>query len=87
MHWIVDNISDQSLLNTASWRFIIPQLYKMHPNDEINLNISVSSLPTIKIEKQQIDVTIPLDVVIDVLDAGEVIPVAGFSMVRLVKHL
>ncbi|XP_022846036.1 putative BPI/LBP family protein At1g04970 isoform X1 [Olea europaea var. sylvestris] len=81
MHWIVDNISDQSLLNTASWRFIIPQLYKMYPNDEINLNISVSSLPTIKIEKQQIDVTIPLDVVIDVLDAGEVIPVAGFSMV------
>ncbi|CAI9773405.1 unnamed protein product [Fraxinus pennsylvanica] len=81
MHWIVDNISDQSLLNTAGWRFFIPQLYKLYPNDDINLNISVSSLPTIKIEKQQIDATIPLDVVIDVLDAGEVIPVAGFSTV------
>ncbi|KAL2472924.1 putative BPI/LBP family protein [Forsythia ovata] len=81
MHWIVDNVSDQSLLNTAGWRFIIPQLYKLYPNDDINLNISVSSLPTIKIEKQHIVATIPLDVVIDVLDAGEVIPVAGVSMV------
>ncbi|KAL2523741.1 putative BPI/LBP family protein [Abeliophyllum distichum] len=81
MHWIVDNVSDQSLLNTAGWRFIVPQLYKLYPNDDINLNISVSSLPTIKIEKQQIVATIPLDVVIDVLDAGEVIPVVGISMV------
>ncbi|CAI9760396.1 unnamed protein product [Fraxinus pennsylvanica] len=81
MHWIIDNVSDQHILNTAGWRFIVPQLYKLYPDHDINLNISVSSLPTIKFGMQQIDATIPLDMVIDVSDAGEIIPVVGISMV------
>ncbi|KAI3456871.1 hypothetical protein Pfo_013534 [Paulownia fortunei] len=81
MHWIVDKVPDQSLLNTAGWRFIIPQLYKMYPNHDMNLNLSVSSPPIIKVEKQQIKATIPLDVVIDVLNVEEVIPVVCISMV------
>lgn len=87
MNWIVEYASDRYLLNTSVWRFIVPQLYKLYPDDDIKLNISVSSLPTIKFGKQQIDATIPLDMVIDVSDAGEIIPVAGISMVRLVKCL
>ncbi|KAK6132984.1 hypothetical protein DH2020_033275 [Rehmannia glutinosa] len=81
MHWMVDKVPDQSLLNTAWWRFIIPQLYKMYPNHDMNLNISVSSSPTIKVEKQQIKAKIPLDLVIDVLDVEEVIPVVCISTV------
>lgn len=81
MHWMVDEVPDQSLLNTAGWRFIIPQLYKMYPNCDMNLNLSVSSLPTIEVEKQQIKATVPLDVVIDVLDEDGVIPVACISVV------
>ncbi|KAI3466458.1 hypothetical protein Pfo_023121 [Paulownia fortunei] len=81
MHWVVDKVPDQSLLNTAGWRFIIPQLYKMYPNHDMNLNLSVSSPPIIKVEMQQIKAKIPLDVVIDVLDVEEVIPVACISMV------
>ncbi|KAL2495866.1 putative BPI/LBP family protein [Forsythia ovata] len=80
MHWIVDKVPDQSLLNTAEWRFIVPQLYKLYPNDNIILNISVSSPPIIKIGNQQIHSTIPLDMVLDVLDADKVIPVACISM-------
>ncbi|KAL8046323.1 hypothetical protein ABFX02_08G170500 [Erythranthe guttata] len=81
LHWIVDNVPDQSLLNTAGWRFIIPQLYKKYPNRDMNMNLSVFSPPIIEVEKQQIRGKIPLDVVIDVLDADEVIPVACISIV------
>ncbi|GFQ00784.1 putative bpi/lbp family protein at1g04970 [Phtheirospermum japonicum] len=79
MHWMVDKASDQSLLNTAEWRFIVPQLYKMYPNHDMNLNLSVSSLPTIRVENQQIKAEIPLDVVVDVLDVDKVIPVVCVS--------
>lgn len=51
----------------------------------MNLNLSVSSLPVIEVDKQQIKAKIPLDVVIDVLDVEEVIPVACISLVSLVK--
>ncbi|KAG8365115.1 hypothetical protein BUALT_Bualt18G0070800 [Buddleja alternifolia] len=81
MHWIVDKVPDQYLLNTTWWRFIIPQLYKMYPNHDMNLNLSVSSSPIIKVVKQRIKATIPLDVVINVLDVEEVTPVACISMV------
>lgn len=81
MHWIVDKIPDQSLLNTAGWRFIIPQLYKKYPNHDMNLNISVSSPPIIDIENRQIKAKIPLDMVIDVLDGQEVVPVVSISLV------
>lgn len=87
MHWIVDKIPDQSLLNTAGWRFIIPQLYKKYPNHDMNLNISVSSPPTIEVETRKIKAKIPLDMVIDVLDGQEVIPVVCISLVSLVKSL
>lgn len=81
MSWIIDKVPDQSLLNTAGWRFIIPRLYKQYPNHEMNLNLSVSALPTIKVEMQQIKTTIPLDVVINVLDGDEIVPVACISTV------
>ncbi|CAA3032502.1 BPI LBP family At1g04970 [Olea europaea subsp. europaea] len=80
MHWIIDEVPDQSLLNTTEWRFIVPQLYKMYPNDNIILNMSVSSPPIIEIRKQQIHATIPIDMVVDVLSADEVISVACISM-------
>lgn len=87
MYWIVDKVPDQSLLNTAEWRFFFPRLYKLYPNDDINLNISVSSPPIIEIGNQQIHTMIPLDMVINVLDADKAIPVACISMVSLLKQL
>ncbi|KAF7831337.1 pectinesterase QRT1-like [Senna tora] len=74
------SIDDQALLNTAGWRFIVPQLYKRYPNDEMKLNISVSSPPIVEVTNQDISATIFVDLIIDVLDAGDVIPVACISM-------
>ncbi|KAL5581757.1 hypothetical protein UlMin_014199 [Ulmus minor] len=81
MRWVVDKIPDQSLLNTAGWRFIIPQLYRKYPNDEMNLNISFSSPPSVRISESNIDAVVHTDLIIDVLEAGEVIPVACISLV------
>lgn len=80
MEWIVDKIPDQSLLNTAGWRFIIPQLYRKYPNDDMNLNVSLSTPPLLKILPQKIDATVSMDVILNVLEAGEVIPVACISL-------
>ncbi|CAN4103973.1 unnamed protein product [Withania somnifera] len=85
MHWIVDKVPEQSLLNTAGWRFIIPQLYRKYPNDDMNLNVSIYSPPHLRIKEQQIDLTVHADVVINVLNSDEVIPVACFSMVSFIK--
>ncbi|KAJ1389021.1 Lipid-binding serum glycoprotein, C-terminal [Sesbania bispinosa] len=81
MHWIVDQLPDQSLLNTAGWRFIIPQLYKRYPNHEMNLNISLSSPPVVEISNQKAGANIFADLTIDVLEEDKVIPVACISLV------
>ncbi|CAH2038891.1 unnamed protein product [Thlaspi arvense] len=81
MQWIVDKVPEQSLLNTARWRFIIPQLYKKYPNQDMNLNISLSSPPLVKISEQYVGANVDADLVIDVLEAGQVIPVACISLV------
>ncbi|TKY56956.1 putative BPI/LBP family protein [Spatholobus suberectus] len=83
MHWIVDHIPDQSLLNTAGWRFIVPQLYKKYPNHDMNLNLSLSSPPVVEISNQKAGATANIfaDMTIDVLEEDEVIPVACISLV------
>ncbi|KAK7320556.1 hypothetical protein VNO77_30134 [Canavalia gladiata] len=80
MHWIVDQIPDQSLLNTAGWRFIVPQLYKKYPNHDMNLNISLSSPPVVEILNQKAGANIFADIIIDILEEDEVIPVACISL-------
>ncbi|KAD5507602.1 hypothetical protein R6Q59_031605 [Mikania micrantha] len=80
MNWIVDNLPNQKLMNTAGWRYIIPKLYKEFPNDEMNLNITILSPPIIQIENDGIVAAVNSDVVINVVD-GEVIQVACISMV------
>ncbi|XP_009365155.2 putative BPI/LBP family protein At1g04970 [Pyrus x bretschneideri] len=81
MQWIVDKIPDQSFLNTAGWRFIIPQLYKKYPNHDMDLNISLYSPPVVRISEHNIDATIYSDLIIDVLEEDRVIPVACISLV------
>lgn len=83
MSWIVNKMPDQSLLNTAGWKYIVPQLYNQYPDDGVNLNISVASQPMLKIADDKVDTTIYSDMIIDVLDSGEVIQVACISLVSL----
>jgi lipopolysaccharide-binding protein len=85
MHWVVDKIPDQSLLNTASWKFIIPRLYWSYPNDDMLLNISMASPPVMRITSEKIGATIYADMIIDVLHDKETIPVACISVVRILN--
>lgn len=77
---MVDKIPDQILLNTASWRFLIPRLYHKYPDDDMLLNISAISPPFVRITVDRIDATVDLDVTINVLDFGEIVPVACISV-------
>lgn len=81
MHWIVDHIPDQHLLNTAAWKWIIPRLYQQYPNDDIVLNISASSPPFLRLRDKDISASIHVDMIINVQDNGELIPVACISLV------
>ncbi|KAJ1259135.1 hypothetical protein BS78_10G130600 [Paspalum vaginatum] len=81
MHWVVDKVPDQSLLNTASWKFIIPRLYWNYPNDDMLLNISMASSPVISITSENIGATINTDMIIDVIHNKEIVPVACISVV------
>ncbi|XP_074323012.1 putative BPI/LBP family protein At1g04970 [Apium graveolens] len=69
MRWVVDQLPEHFLLNTAGWKHAIPQLYKKFSNDDMKLNISISSPPTINIERQNIDVTVDLDMTVYVVDS------------------
>lgn len=80
MHWIVDHIPDQHLLNTAAWKWIIPRLYQQYPNDDIVLNISASSPPFLRLRDKDISASIHVDMIINVQDNGELIPVACISL-------
>uniref|UniRef100_A0A0D9XEY7 Lipid-binding serum glycoprotein C-terminal domain-containing protein n=1 Tax=Leersia perrieri TaxID=77586 RepID=A0A0D9XEY7_9ORYZ len=77
---MVDKISDQFLLNTASWRLLIPRLYQKYPNDDMLLNISATSPPYVRINVGRIDATVDLDVTVNVLDFDEIVPVACLSV-------
>ena len=83
MRWLVDKVPDQSLLNTASWKYLIPKLYKQYPNDDMELNITLSSPPVIKVTTKNIGVTIRSDMIVNVLDFGVAVPVACISVVSL----
>ncbi|KAI3992560.1 hypothetical protein MKX01_020852 [Papaver californicum] len=82
LRWIVEKVPDQSYLNTNRWRFIVPQLYKKYPNDNMRLNISFSTPPVLKIHSDEIYGTIYSDMIIEVLDDDEIIPVACISVVK-----
>ncbi|ONI13468.1 hypothetical protein PRUPE_4G224100 [Prunus persica] len=80
MQWVINKTPDQSLLNTAGWKYIVPQLYKQYPNEDMELNISVSSPPIMTVVNNGINITVYSDVTIGVMDADEVIPVACISL-------
>ncbi|OMP04335.1 hypothetical protein COLO4_09742 [Corchorus olitorius] len=81
LQWTVDQIPDQSIMNTNGWKYIIPQLYEQYPDDDMNFSIAVTSPPIIRITGDDIYTTIDGDLLIEVLNSGEVVPVACISLV------
>lgn len=97
MHWIINKTHYRSYLNTAEWRYVFPRLYHKYPNEDIQLNISITSPPITQIVQHGLDVTLSLDVTVDVLHDKEsldttvddsprieIVPVVGITMVSLV---
>ncbi|EXB81102.1 Putative BPI/LBP family protein [Morus notabilis] len=80
MQWTVNEEQHQSLLNTSSWKYIVPQLYKKYPNHAMELDISATSPPIIIILSNEVEATIYLDVTIAVLESSEVVPVACIAL-------
>ncbi|XP_047342344.1 putative BPI/LBP family protein At1g04970 [Impatiens glandulifera] len=85
MHLVLDKLPEQYLLNTAEWKYIIPQLYKKYPNADMILNISISSPPILSVSHQSIDATIYADITVGILDAGERVPVACISSLSTIS--
>lgn len=81
LQWTVDQMPEKSLLNTAGWRYIIPELYKQYPDEDMAFNISIASQPIVRIRDRGISTVIHTDLTIDVLHSGEVIPVACILVV------
>lgn len=84
---MVDKVPDQFLLNTASWRFLIPRLYRKYPNKDMLLNISAISPPSVRINVGRIDTTVDLDVIVNVLGSDDIVPVACISLVSFSSSL
>lgn len=85
MHFILDTLPEQYLLNTAEWKYIIPQLYQMYPNADMNLNISISSPPILSVSHNSIDATVYADITVGVLVDGERVPVACISTLSAIS--
>ncbi|XP_078443572.1 lipid-binding serum glycoprotein family protein isoform X2 [Wolffia australiana] len=83
MHWTVDNEPNQALMNTAGWRFIIPQLYRKYPNEAMKLNITLTAPPFIKISGVGFDAKVLADMTVVVLDVGGDVSVACISALVL----
>ncbi|CAM6099422.1 unnamed protein product [Calypogeia fissa] len=78
--WDVDNIPGKKYLNTASWRYIIPKLYKKYPNEDMILSFAVSSAPTVNITIDGIRANAGADMTIEVKDGGDIVPVACINL-------
>ncbi|KAJ4793866.1 lipid-binding serum glycoprotein family protein [Rhynchospora pubera] len=76
MNLLVKRLPVQSILNTASWQYIVPQLYVMYPNDPMALNISISSPPAVTVIEEKLSGTLYADVIVDVMDGNNTVPVA-----------
>lgn len=83
MNWLVKRLPEQSLLNTASWQYIVPQLYLMYPNDSMVLNISISAPPAVVVTEEKLSSTLFADVIVDVMDGDNTVPVACIQVVSL----
>lgn len=79
MTWLISEVPDQSFLNTASYKHIVPQLYKKYPNSDMELNITMTLPPIITIEPR-VGASFVADMIVNVIDAGVSIPVACINM-------
>jgi lipopolysaccharide-binding protein len=81
LDWLVDELPQESMLNTAFWKWLIPQLYRKYPNDDMALDFSVSSAPQVELSKDGAKAFAGADMTIIVKTNNGSVPVACLSMV------
>ncbi len=77
----MDELPQQSLLNTAFWKWVIPQLYKKYPNEDMALDFSVSGAPQVDFTKDGANALAAADLTILVKTDNGSVPVACLCMV------
>ncbi|CAM6042964.1 unnamed protein product [Sphagnum compactum] len=80
LDWLVDELPQESILNTAFWKWIIPQLYKKYPNDDMVLHVSASAAPQVELTKDGAKALAVADVTVLVKTGNGSVPVACLSM-------
>jgi hypothetical protein len=80
---LVDELPQESILNTAFWKWIIPQLYEKYPNDDMVLHLSASAAPHAELMKDGAKVLAVADVTVLVKTGNGSVPVACLSMVGI----
>jgi lipopolysaccharide-binding protein len=80
LDWFVDKLPQQSLLNTAFWKWVIPQLYKKYPNEDMALDFSVSGAPQVDFTEDGANALAAADLTILVKTDNGSVPVACLSM-------
>ncbi|KAL2613523.1 hypothetical protein R1flu_025215 [Riccia fluitans] len=70
LQWDVDELPGKKYLNTASWKYIIPQLYKKYPNEDMVLNFAAAEPPQVNLSKDGISAVSSVDMTIKVKDAA-----------------
>ncbi len=81
----MDELPQESILNTAFWKCIIPQLYKKYPNDDMFLHLSSSAAPQVELTKDGAKALAVADVTVLVKTGNGSVPVACLSMVGILS--
>lgn len=81
LEWIVDELPQESWLNTHFWRWLIPQLYKKYPNTDMALGFASSAPPTVQLKTDGVTANAVADLTLSVKTEGKSLPVACISLV------
>jgi hypothetical protein len=77
----VDELPQDWLLNTAFWKWLIPQLYRQYPNHDMALNFSVSDAPQVELTRNGAKALAAAEMTVLVKTNTDFVPVACLSMV------
>jgi hypothetical protein len=78
---LVDELPQDWLLNTAFWKWLIPQLYREYPNHDMALNFSVSAAPQVELTRNGAKALAATEMTVLVKTNTDFVPVACLSMV------
>ncbi|KAH8953031.1 hypothetical protein BDL97_08G003200 [Sphagnum fallax] len=77
---LVDELPQDWLLNTAFWKWLIPQLYREYPNHDMAFNFSVSAAPQVELTRNGAKALAATEMTVLVKTNTDFVPVACLSM-------